>query len=477
MKRPKGFIYFKCLKGLRVNMKSYKIFKRPLWVFTMFVVSSAFAENDSTNKLDVALRIEYGIGFSTIYYQDYETIRRFAGVLNRYPHTKLYIWGHTDSVGTHDTNQELSDSRAENIKKLLVKFDVKEDRITTKGMSEDYPIAPNTDRFGRARNRRSVARISGLGESEVQKFKAVVKESNLMALIGDKGKFLNPDKSFDDFYETQVASMGGQKKPQTFETVETKTQDKGRRETASEEGVKLNKSYFEVGSSLVRQRRNTVFGFFMPNWSSKYYEGDVSTEHGKFSPLGFGVGFKRDFSNKWYGKAHAYYLPTQVNEGTSGINFANTSSLDYEDNIYGITGGYYVFSSQRKSKLSLEASINAHIIGGLERTSTRGYVFDKYNHVGLGLGVNYERLFSEKWKIATGLHYLVPLSVSDVEAYSGKLWYRGFLGVHRDLTEKLKINFDYQALYHESEFEFASGMSATSEFLVQTLLIGMGYKF
>lgn len=474
---------------------------------------SAFADFSYDSERDVALRIEYRTAFSTVYYKDYKVVRSLAALLNKNPKTKLYIWGHTDSVGTHKTNQELSDARAENVKKLLIKFGVAEDRISTEGMSEDYPIASNTTKFGRARNRRSVARISGLEESQIKAFEESVKKSDFMALIDEKGNFANPNKSFDTFYKEQVVSENSKKtssdvlektsptkqsvalQPQESAEEEAKERevpepgsalvyeesldtevDESRQPASAEERTEINESYFENKQPDRRIKRHSVFAFFMPNWSSKYYGGDIGFEHGKLSPLGFGLAFKSLLSNKWYVKGHAYYLPTQVSEGSSGIDFISSSSFDYENNIYGFAGAY-VLRSKEKSKLSLEASINSHILGGLERTSEFDYTFRKFNHMSLGLGLGYERAFLNSWKIHAGLHYLSPLSVRGIDSYNAKIWYRATLGMTRSLNKSFKVNFDYQAIYHESDFTFLSGRVATPEFFIQTILIGMAYNF
>jgi len=78
----------------------------------LFLSASLYANAESEETPDVALRIEYAIGYSTVYYQDYKTIRSFAEVINRYPETQIRILGHTDSTGTNLINQELSDARA-----------------------------------------------------------------------------------------------------------------------------------------------------------------------------------------------------------------------------------------------------------------------------------------------------------------------------------------------------------------------------
>jgi outer membrane protein OmpA-like peptidoglycan-associated protein len=77
-----------------------------------------------------------------------------AAVLVQYPTLKVEIVGHTDDVGSHDSNVELSQRRAQSVKNYLMKRGVEPDRIQTRGEGPDEPIASNKTRAGRQANRR-----------------------------------------------------------------------------------------------------------------------------------------------------------------------------------------------------------------------------------------------------------------------------------------------------------------------------------
>ena len=63
--------------------------------------------------------------------------------------------GHTDSTGNDDTNQRLSDERAQKVGAFLVEVgQLDPDYVTTKGFGESRPVASNETEPGRARNRR-----------------------------------------------------------------------------------------------------------------------------------------------------------------------------------------------------------------------------------------------------------------------------------------------------------------------------------
>jgi outer membrane protein OmpA-like peptidoglycan-associated protein len=82
------------------------------------------------------------------------TLDKIALVLQEYPDHKLMIEGFTDSVGSNDHNEALSERRAESVKEALVRRGIGPDRIETRGYGERYPIATNNTPTGRQLNRR-----------------------------------------------------------------------------------------------------------------------------------------------------------------------------------------------------------------------------------------------------------------------------------------------------------------------------------
>ena len=75
-------------------------------------------------------------------------------ILNRNPDRQIVIEGHTDWTGPEEYNQQLSETRAEAVKKYMVENGVEEARLSTAGFGETQPVAPNDTRDGRDRNRR-----------------------------------------------------------------------------------------------------------------------------------------------------------------------------------------------------------------------------------------------------------------------------------------------------------------------------------
>lgn len=74
--------------------------------------------------------------------------------IDRYPNRKIRIEGHTDSSGAASYNLNLSQQRADAVKKLLIDFGIMADRIDAVGKGEEFPVASNNNAAGKAKNRR-----------------------------------------------------------------------------------------------------------------------------------------------------------------------------------------------------------------------------------------------------------------------------------------------------------------------------------
>ena len=77
-----------------------------------------------------------------------------------FPDSRIEITGHTDSTGSDNINQSVSQSRAENVDKFLVEVgEISKSRIKTTGYGESKPVATNKTAKGRAENRRVEIKI------------------------------------------------------------------------------------------------------------------------------------------------------------------------------------------------------------------------------------------------------------------------------------------------------------------------------
>jgi outer membrane protein OmpA-like peptidoglycan-associated protein len=77
-----------------------------------------------------------------------------ALVLKEYDKTIIDVTGHTDAVGSDESNRVLSERRAGTVGQYLYGKGVKDQRIETRGAGEAQPVAPNDTANGRQQNRR-----------------------------------------------------------------------------------------------------------------------------------------------------------------------------------------------------------------------------------------------------------------------------------------------------------------------------------
>jgi len=83
-----------------------------------------------------------------------DSIAKAAEVLVKYPDTYITVEGHTDSTGSTEHNQKLSERRADAVRDQLLRDGVPASRVTVKGYGESAPIADNSTPEGRQSNRR-----------------------------------------------------------------------------------------------------------------------------------------------------------------------------------------------------------------------------------------------------------------------------------------------------------------------------------
>jgi outer membrane protein OmpA-like peptidoglycan-associated protein len=89
------------------------------------------------------------------------SLAKVAGILQAYPGLKVQVEGYTDSVGTDDFNQKLSENRAGAVRDFLVAQGVPQSNITSAGFGKNDPVADNGTSSGRQQNRRVNMVVSG----------------------------------------------------------------------------------------------------------------------------------------------------------------------------------------------------------------------------------------------------------------------------------------------------------------------------
>ena len=90
-----------------------------------------------------------------------ERLARISGIVLAYPDLKLEIEGHTDSIGSEEYNQTLSEKRAGTVRDYLVTSGVSINNVVARGFGKADPVADNTTAEGRKLNRRVEMVVSG----------------------------------------------------------------------------------------------------------------------------------------------------------------------------------------------------------------------------------------------------------------------------------------------------------------------------
>ncbi len=89
----------------------------------------------------------------------YDVLNSVASVLKEFKKSQVQVTGHTDSVGSSESNQSLSERRAHSVANYLIAQSIAPQRFYVSGMGETQPIASNDTPQGREQNRRVEVQI------------------------------------------------------------------------------------------------------------------------------------------------------------------------------------------------------------------------------------------------------------------------------------------------------------------------------
>jgi outer membrane protein OmpA-like peptidoglycan-associated protein len=90
-----------------------------------------------------------------------EDLSKLSGVVLNYPSLRLTIEGHSDASGKAETNQTLSEQRANAVRDYLVKQGLQAGSVSAQGLGISSPVADNNTEEGRQKNRRVEIIVSG----------------------------------------------------------------------------------------------------------------------------------------------------------------------------------------------------------------------------------------------------------------------------------------------------------------------------
>jgi outer membrane protein OmpA-like peptidoglycan-associated protein len=104
--------------------------------------------------LNLPSSITFALNSADLNGQFYNALGGVAMVLKEYNKTVIEVAGHTDSSGSDQYNQQLSERRAQSVANYLTGQGVTTQRLMTVGAGESHPVASNDTETGRAQNRR-----------------------------------------------------------------------------------------------------------------------------------------------------------------------------------------------------------------------------------------------------------------------------------------------------------------------------------
>lgn len=110
------------------------------------------------NKM-ILKNIFYDFDRATLSSESISELNRMVSLLSENPSLKIEIASHTDSKGSNEYNNKLSQARAQSVVDYLISKGIAQDRLTAKGYGESQAIADNDTEEGRHMNRRTEFKI------------------------------------------------------------------------------------------------------------------------------------------------------------------------------------------------------------------------------------------------------------------------------------------------------------------------------
>lgn len=104
--------------------------------------------------LNMPSHITFAVDSADVSSNFYSVLDSVAIVVDEYDKTLIEVMGHTDSTGSHEYNQKLSERRAQSVTDYFASREIIPGRLQDYGYGESYPVADNDSEQGRARNRR-----------------------------------------------------------------------------------------------------------------------------------------------------------------------------------------------------------------------------------------------------------------------------------------------------------------------------------
>jgi outer membrane protein OmpA-like peptidoglycan-associated protein len=117
--------------------------------------------DEETLRISFDSDILFAVDSAVLSADSMRSLDDFAQVMQEYPKTAILVQGYTDSTGTEQHNQYLSERRAQSVEKHLALRGVDGSRMNAVGYGEGYPVADNATSQGRSQNRRVEILVKG----------------------------------------------------------------------------------------------------------------------------------------------------------------------------------------------------------------------------------------------------------------------------------------------------------------------------
>jgi len=98
--------------------------------------------------------MQFNFDKATLRPENRELLSKIVGILLTSKNYGIYVYGHTDDIGSEEYNLDLSERRAQTVREYLTENGIAPEIITSKGFGKSRPIVPGASAEARAENRR-----------------------------------------------------------------------------------------------------------------------------------------------------------------------------------------------------------------------------------------------------------------------------------------------------------------------------------
>lgn len=126
-------------------------------------LQSMTARRDARGQVMTVSGDAFAPGQASLRAEARANLQKVVDFVQSHPDLPVRIEGHTDSTGSANLNQVLSQQRADAVRQALVEEGIAPERLSALGLGEDQPVAANDTEEGRARNRRVDVVVVGAG--------------------------------------------------------------------------------------------------------------------------------------------------------------------------------------------------------------------------------------------------------------------------------------------------------------------------